>query len=293
MPGAAAIATPKRDLFDCLEAALASRGGQVIWFFAFALLTRVSVFGDTNYFSDELFYLQIGQRMHGDGLRGGLLPYVDLWDRKGPGLFALYWLIAALPGGVIAYQVTAWLFVGTTAMVIQRIAERFASPFAATLAATLYIAMLPMYAGGGGQAAVFYNLFVALAALRVLQDRSVSAMALAGLAASFKQTALVEGLFLGLWGLWQVRGQGLARLAALGLQMAMAGAMPMALGAAFFALGGHFTEFWSAIVTSNLTKTYNPDGSAASRIAALAIVGAPILLPAFAGALIRRGFVMG
>src|SRR5262245_35140099 len=94
------------DFLDQIDRALATRWVQVAWFLAFALVTRVSVFGDTNYFNDELLYLLIGQRMH-----EGLLPYVGLWDRKGPGLFLIYYLFAAFSQSVLTYQVAAWLTV--------------------------------------------------------------------------------------------------------------------------------------------------------------------------------------
>ena len=276
--------------FGSLERALASRTGQLVWFCAFALLTRVSAFGDTNIFADELFYLQIGQRMH-----EGLLPYVDLWDRKGPGLFALYWLIAAIPGSLIGYQVVACLFAIATATAIQRIAETYARPFAATLAATFYIIMLPLFGGIGGQAQVLYNLFIALAALLVLRGQLVRAMALAGLAISFKSTALVEGAALGFWGLWQLRRETVRSLAALALRMAIAGAAPMLIFASFFLATGHFAEFWHAMVTSNVTRIYNPGGDALTRIGALALLSSPLLVLAAAGLVlpVRQGAPAG
>lgn len=294
MPGAAPDQPNRRDpdLFDRAEAALTSRTGQALWLLAFALATRISVFGDTNFFSDELLYLQIGQRMH-----DGLLPYVDLWDRKGPGLFLLYYLIAALSGSVLAYQIAAWLFVAATAAVIMMIAERMTGRLAAVLAGTLYIAMLPLFAGGGGQAAVFYNLFVALAGLGVLRalpelDQGglppvlILAMASAGFAATFKQTALAEGVFLGLYALWRMRGAGPAKLLGAAAVMALAGAAPTLVFAALYWLAGHFAEFWHAMVTANLTKTYNADSNHWERIQAMLIIGSPVLLPTAAGLLL-------
>ena len=68
------------------------------------------MFGDTNYFNDEYFYFQAGMRMH-----DGLLPYVDIWDRKGPGLFLTYWLTAFFSRSVIAYQPAALLSAAATA----------------------------------------------------------------------------------------------------------------------------------------------------------------------------------
>ena len=175
---------------------------QAAWFLAVALLTRAAIFGDTNYHNDELFYFLAGHRM-----QDGLLPYVDVWDRKGPGLFLTYWLIAGVSRSVIAYQLSATLFAAATAYIANRIALPFAGRLGALLAATLYLFLLPLFSGSGGQAPIFYNLFIAIAALIVFSKLSVlrlgkvgwpihMAMFSAGFAITFKQTAVFEGLFL-------------------------------------------------------------------------------------------------
>lgn len=265
------------------------------WFLAFALLSRFTVFGDTNYFNDEYFYWQGGLR-----LWEGELPYVEVWDRKGPGLFLTYALAGAISSSVVAYQTLALLFAAATALCISAIARRFTTPAGAALGGTLYLVLLVFFGGGGGQSPVFYNLWMALAALGVLRalpwlDRGetapalYAAMAAAGFALTFKQTAIFECLFLGLFALWRLRRGGLApqRLAAAALGLAAAGIAPTALFAAFYALAGHFPEFWHAMVTANLAKSYNPAGDAGKRIAALAMVFGPALLPAVIGAISR------
>jgi len=284
------------DLAATIERAFATRGAQLAWFLAVALLTRLSTFGDTNYHNDELLFFLAGQRMH-----DGLLPYVDIWDRKGPGLFLTYYLVAILSRSVIAYQLAACLFAALTALAANAIAERFAGRPGALLAGSLYLIMLPLFAGGGGQAPVFYNLFVALAALAViarlprlrtglLGALEYAAMASAGFAITFKQTAAFEGMFLGCAILWQLRrgGMPLPRLLRCAAGLALAGASPMLVFAAGYAAIGHFGELWHALVTSNLAKTYNPGNDAARRIAALALVAGPLLLPAPGTFLLRR-----
>ena len=266
-----------------------------VWFLAFALLSRFTVFGDTNYFNDEYFYWQGGLR-----LWQGDLPYVDVWDRKGPGLFLTFGLAGAISSSVLAYQALALLFAAATALCIAAIARRFTSPTGAVLGGTLYLVLLVIFGGGGGQSPVFYNLWMALAALGVVRalpalDRGeaplalYAAMAAAGFALTFKQTAICECLFLGLFALWRLRRGGLApqRLAAAALGLAASGIAPMALFAAFYAIAGHFSEFWHAMVTANLAKSYNPAGDAGQRIAALAMVFGPALLPALIGAIVR------
>ena len=61
----------------------------------------------------------------------------------------------------------------------------------------------------------------------------------------------------------------------------------MALFAAFYALVGHLPEFWHAMVTANLAKTYNPAGDMAKRVATLAVLLSPAWIPALLGLLIH------
>ncbi len=275
---------------------LAGQWPLAVWLFAIALLSRFTVFGDTNYFNDEYFYFQGGLR-----LWQGELPYVDVWDRKGPGLFLTYALAGAFSSSVIAYQTLALLFAAATALCVAAIARRFATPAGAALGGTLYLVLLVFFGGGGGQSPVFYNLWIALAALGVLRsfpalDRGetppalYAAMASAGFALTFKQTAICESLFLGAVALWRLWRGGMAprRLAMAALGLAAAGIAPMALFAAIYAAAGHFGEFWHAMVTANLAKSYNPADDAGKRIATLAMLFAPALLPALIGAIVVR-----
>lgn len=268
---------------------------------ALAIVLRCDTFGDPNLHGDEVFYQQVGIAMH-----GGALPYVDVWDRKPFGLFALYWLIAAVSAAPLAYQLVATLFAAGTAWAIAAIAMRLAphesadrglsGGLAGGLAAgACYLAWLAPMQGFGGQSPVFYNLFIALAALLVLralpalrQGRPAPgvalAMLLAGLGITIKTTALFEGLFLGLvagWALFQsgaARGRVLARLA---LWTAL-GAAPSLLVAAGYWLGGHWPEFWHAMVTSNIAK--RPDAQTSLvRLGLLGVMLAPFLLMAALG----------
>ena len=283
------------DLGALFAAAFGTRTAQFCWFLAVALLTRISMFGDPGYHEDEQLYFLIGQRMH-----DGLIPYVDIWDRKGPGVFVIYWFAAAISRSVVAYQVVACLFAATTAFVANAIAEHFAGRLGAILCGSLYLIMLPLFAGGGGQAPVFYNLFIAISALIVFRRLPVLrtgvtagapelfAMLSAGMAMTFKQTAAIEGIFFGCAILWTLRGAGqpLRKIVPVGLGLAFAGAAPLLACAATYAWLGHFAEFWHAMVTANLTKVYNPKGDALERIAALALIATPLLLPVATAAVI-------
>lgn len=265
---------------------------QLGWFILFALVTRWTMLGDPNYHDDETLFFLIGQRMH-----EGLLPYVDIWDRKGPGLFVLNYLFAAVSWSVLSYQIGALLFAALTAFVLHRIAWLYTGRMGAILAGMLYLAFLPRITGGGGQAGVYFNLLIVCAAWLVLAHpvgrsvtgRSVGAMLLAGIAITFKQTCLFDGAFLGCLLLWRHRQAGAdwPAVARAGLVYAAAGALPMALFAAAYAALGHFSEFWHAMVLSNLNKDYNAGNDIDQRIQAMAILLLPMLLLAAAG-LARR-----
>ena len=269
-----------------------TRTAQFTWFLLFALATRWYALGDTNYHEDELLFFWFGQRMH-----DGLLPYVDLWDRKPPSLFLLYYLIAGISRSVLAYQIAGLLSVAATAQVIALISERIgARGVGGVLAGSIYLAMLLEFGGAGGQAAVFFNLPMALAALLVLSrseslaqgrtDRGLFlAMLLGGLTISFKQTAIFEAAFLGGYALWRLSRGGMAgaRLLRTALLMMLTGAAPMLAWAAFYAAVGHFGEFWHAMVLSNLAKTYNPHGDLVRRARFFAVALAPAVLIAMAG----------
>lgn len=255
---------------------------QLGWFLAIALVTRFTVLGDPNYHDDETLFFLIGQRMH-----DGFVPYVDIWDRKGPGLFALFWLFAGLSDSVLAYQIPALLFAALTAFVLARIAYLYTGRMGALLAGTFYLVLMPRILGGGGQTGVWFNLLIVLAAWLVLSRTvarvptraAIGAMLLCGVAITFKQTCLFEGAFLGLVLLWQHHRAGASRtemLKAAAIYCA-AGAAPMALATGIFIGMGHFAELWHAMVLSNLDKDYNPTNDIGWRLIAMLLILAPLL----------------
>jgi len=174
---------------------------------AVAFLTRAIQFGNPVIQIDEQFYL-----LAGDRLLHGALPFVDIWDRKPFGLFALYAAIRLLGGtGVIQYQIVATLFAAATAVTISHIGLRLTNPRGATIAGIVYLLYILSSGGDGGQAPIFYNLPVAVAALlvvKVQEKRSFDirsfniaclAMILLGVAIQIKYSVIFEGAFFGLW----------------------------------------------------------------------------------------------
>ena len=176
-------------------------------FLGVAFLTRAIQFGNPVLQIDEQFYL-----LAGDRLLHGTLPFVDIWDRKPFGLFALYALIRLLGGtGVIQYQIVATLFAAATAFVISRMSLRLTNRKGAIVAGTVYLLFILSSGGDGGQAPVFYNLPVATAALIVLRVQEQAAfgaqsfrmaclaMIILGIAIQIKYSVIFEGAFFGIW----------------------------------------------------------------------------------------------
>lgn len=234
--------------------------------FAFLLLVAVvlrsDTFGDPNLHGDEVFYQTVGVAMH-----QGALPYVDVWDRKPFGLFALSWLIAAFSYDMLAYQLAATLFAAGTAWAIAAMARCWAGLQGALLAGIAYLLWLAPLQGFGGQSPVFYNLFIAIAALlvfRALPALSESrtratvpvAMLIAGAGITLKTTAFFEAAFLGLYCtavLWK-SGAGTSRTLRSAASWALVGAAPALLIAASYWAIGHWSEYWHAMFTSNVAK---------------------------------------
>ena len=244
-----------------------------------AILIRLPDFGNPTYHIDEAFYLFVGQRMH-----AGLLPYIDLWDRKPAGLFVLYAIIAQF-GSVYAYQAFAAASAWGTALTIAHMATRFAGRPAACAAGTLYLATIGALAGGGGQSPIFYNLLIALAALLVMRQArgepassrtmdGPKAMLLCGLALTIKPTAVVEGVFFGLALLaikWRAEPDG-RRFAIYAAGLAASALAPTALIWALFYAGGHLGDYWFATMQSIFLTTPPTAEASGHRLAWLATI---------------------
>ena len=181
---------------------------------AIAVATRIVSWWNPVAHVDDQFYMLVGQE-----LLNGHWPYIDVWDRKPPGLFLIYAGIAAIGGGsIVVMNLVATAFAFATAVTVRQLALRFADPASALLAAITYLMVLPLYGGQNGQSPVFYNLFIAGAVLLLLRaaeagekrriaGSAFAAMLLCGLAMTVKQTSFVEGGFVGLAYLWLLRRQ--------------------------------------------------------------------------------------
>lgn len=244
---------------------LASTNIAVLIILAVAVATRMVTYGNPVADPDDQFYLLVG-----DAMRHGVMPYTGIWDRKPFGLFALFAGMAAIGNGsILVMQLIATLFAAATAMVIRRIALFFAGGTAALLAGCAYLLMLPLFSGQAGQAPVFYNLFMALAALALLMaagrvPASVRRLAFAamlgcGLALSFKPVAVVEGAYVGLAFLWLLAkgNDSRAKLLATAAVMIVIALLPTLLPMAGYALAGReaYDIFFHANFVSIFQKT--------------------------------------
>jgi hypothetical protein len=232
-----------------LHVRLPHRRGDIL---AACIITLVAVasrsvwFGDPAPDFDEQLYSIIGQRMlHGE------LPYVDLWDRKPFGLFALFAVSHALGGPeAIAYQMLATCFAVAGGWLVYVLAKRLADPATACGAGALYTLLAYAYGSFSGQSEVFFiPLMLGMAMLvwdlpkgREL-PRAVFAMLLGGLALQIKYTVLPQCLFLGCVALWQLRGRGPRNLAAIALLFAGIGLSPTVAVGFFYGVAGQL-EAW-------------------------------------------------
>ena len=103
------------------------------------LATRAIWWGDPVADHDEQLYAFIGWRM-----QWGELPYIDWWDRKPFGLFALYGLVHALPQafGVpqpLGYQLMGAAFAFAGAWLTYLLARAQLDRFGSAIAGSLYL----------------------------------------------------------------------------------------------------------------------------------------------------------
>ena len=277
--------------------------GQILALFALvALVARLQTFGNPVVGFDEQYYLLVGDRMW-----AGAWPYVDLFDRKPIGLFVLYAAIRGLGGeGTLQYQLVAAAFAIATAYAIFAIGRRINGERGALLAGVAYLLWLNFCEGEGGQSPVFYNLFVAAAAVLVIDaaasgraalGRGALAMLMVGVAMQVKYTAVFEGVFLGVALLlieWR-RGGRLVRLAPAAAARVGAALAPTALAWGVYAVAGAGDAFVFANFVSQFGRLADPGATMVEGLAVIAAILSPLavfaILAARTPSLPRMSFV--
>lgn len=265
-----------------------------------AVALRCWDFGNPIIHVDEQYYLLVGDRM-----LGGAVPYVDIWDRKPIGLFLLFAGFRLLPGdGILAYQLAATVAAWTTALLVTTGAKAIGANLrGAVIAGAVYLIMLSLLGGRGGQAPVFYNFLMAAAGVLVLRlpgrdprgipgrdSRGIIvggclACLLAGIAIQMKYTPAVEGAFFGLahgWALYRKGTRTLAMTAALGL-WAVIGIAPTLAAICWYWRMGALDAFWFANFTSIALRPAYPLGQVAMRLLGIVAQGVPLIMCAVIG----------
>ena len=250
-----------------------------------ALAARWHTFGNPVIGFDEQFYLLVGDRM-----LHGAVPYVDIFDRKPVGLFVLYAGIRLLGGdGVLQYQLVALAFCIATAFALYRLARRDCGQVGAIAAACVYILWLDFMEAEGGQAPVFFDLFMVVAAGLTLQALrgprrarawGVGAMLATGVALQIKYSVMFEGIAFGIaliLGGVKAR-EPIGRLSgsvALWIGAALA---PTVLAFAVYAAMGHTREFVFCNFVSLFGQGRNTLPIQAQDFAASVAILSPILI---------------
>ncbi len=271
-----------------------------------AVAARAPTFGNPIIHVDEEFYFTVAHAW-----AHGAIPYVDIWDRKPIGLFALYLPAAALgyPAGIWAYQAMALVAVVATAWIVARLARDAGWGSAAMLAAVAYVLWLNLAEGEGGQTPVFYNLPMVGAAWLILGDRAarpvraLAAMLLAGVAMQIKYSVVFEGLFFGLWALsrhWRTN-RCLIATALLGAAMVVVALLPTLCVMVAYAMIGHFDAFWFANFASIFGRATDSPLAQMGNLAILVAMLSPLVAMTVvawrdsraAGMTIERTFLFG
>lgn len=230
-------------------------------------IVRAAWFGDPNADIDEQLYSLIGLEM-----TRGALPFVDVWDRKPIGLFAIFAFAHAIGGpGPTGYQVLAALFTLAGAWMTYLLALRLADRITAAGAGVLYVFLISIYGSNSAQSEAFWVPMMLGMALLVIDTvhenaarRALMAMLVGGLALQVKYTALPQCVFFGLWALWGQHRKGCspAQLALNAAAYAALGILPTAVVAAAYALAGH----WDAFLFANFTSFFDRLPSRSGRL---------------------------
>lgn len=234
---------------------------------ATALVARLPWFGFPIAGYDEQLYSLMGR-----SVTRGAVPFVDVWDRKPIGLFALFAAAHAIGGPEPeAYQTLALLFTVAGGWLTAVLARPLVDRVTAAGAGMLYVLLMSVYGSASGQSEAFHvPLMLAMAVL--VRDpahpnairRALIAMLLGGLALQVKYTVAPQCAMFGLWALWWRYRQGasMARLTALAAGFLVLGLLPTGMVALYYAVTGH----WDAFLFANFLSFFDRAPSGAGRL---------------------------
>ncbi len=214
----------------------------------FTFVVRGAWIGDPNADVDEQLYSLIGNAM-----LHGAVPFVDLWDRKPYGLFAMFAAFHAVGGpSAAAYQVAGALFTLAGAVMTFLLAREQTDRMTAAAGGALYVVLCAINDAHSGNSEVFFiPMLIAMAVL--VRDpghpravsRALTAMLIGGISLQIKYTALPQCVFFGLWALWGQyrRGTPIWQLGALGLGFGLLGLLPTIAVSAGYYMAGYWDEY--------------------------------------------------
>lgn len=205
---------------------------------------------------DEAFFSVLATRwLHGE------LPYAASFDVKPPLLFAIFALAQAVFGASLAtIKGLEILFTAAGAVLLYRMLDQQGSKPTACWAALLFPVYSLALSGVNGANSVLQLPFIiaafsCLMAALATEQRRLRRLFLCGVAIGaagmVKQTSIFEAVAIACLLLWYWRRDHPASK----LAMLVAGALlPLALGALYFLVAGHFSEAVQAVVGSALAR---------------------------------------
>ncbi|NVE96050.1 glycosyltransferase family 39 protein [Altererythrobacter lutimaris] len=215
------------------------------------LVLRSIWWGDPAVDFDEQLYSHIGAK-----LLQGEWPYIDHWDRKPFGLFAIFGFAHGLFGaGPEAFQAMAAIAALVCAWLSYTIARDLTGVLTSAAAAVLIQVLLSVYGARSGQAEIFFLPFM-LGMVYLLRDaksarfnsRVIIAMLLGGIALQIKYTVLPQCIALGCYALFQHYRSG-KTLLGITLRAALyagLGILPSAFVGAIYLSLGAWDVWWFA-----------------------------------------------
>lgn len=240
---------------------------------------RAPWFGNPNADIDEQLYSLIGSAM-----LDGQLPFVDIWDRKPAGLFALFAFAHAAGGPTPeAYQLLAGLFVFGGGLMTYRLALGLVDRVTAAGAALLVVILITRCGGHSANAEAFFiPMMLTMAVLMCntshpqARIRAICAILLGGIALQVKYTVLPQCLFFGLWALWGEYRRETPWLHMVGIAATFGalGTLPTVFVTVAYAISGHFDAFVFANFISFFKRA--PGGRFDPQVAAA--LGIPLAL---------------
>jgi hypothetical protein len=205
-------------------------------------------------------------------LQGGT-PYVDVWDHKPPLVYFIDALGMAFGGTAGVWAIQALVLVSAALLSLRALTLTFGRAAAVVGTIAWLVAAPRLFLTDGQQTSYveFYVLplqwaalvFAARPDLRLRWPTAASLGALAGLAVLLKPTLIGVWLAIALVMIWRLRGDAIARIAA----MAAGGAVTLAIVALFFASRGALDDLVDQAFVYNLA--YSSFAPLAERLGAI------------------------